>query len=479
MCASGPLRDWETARRNSPTDLKHTQPPSRKQDRPDETRKTMMHLSLQAHDFALSHATHLCVPLVSASRRLSSCGVMSFVVSFTHSSRCDTQHARHLHTKCHMNHHTSALHNRLLQTSGAPAHVSPTPPPLRSVVLAPFRHVCLRLRARCLLLCLVYVTSRGSERLRRFLWYLVTHSVLRSWTSRGSLRRTRVDVGRVGVRVWCASVTTSTARGASSDATSCGTISSTHTQRLLQLDPAWKTTATEDGDRRTDQAISGATGGDPKTDHEAFGETGGDPNASFGNVSMSMAATCPPYRLGWLASTTANPVPASPGLLTVSSVDQEVPDGFPRENSEHLDGFPSSSSLTHEHFGGSSLIDRCLIRRFMNLSSDCASVRFSRTFLHDVDESEDLRQSRIEQLQNLPASVIPSELSAHQMAVRSEDPLVNHDIFWSRSHIQKLLQSPPSQNCPVIGDGGFSCSCERHSYPADALVPRGPLHDFD
>ena len=39
---------WETARRNSPADLKHTQPPSRKQDRPDETRKTVMHLTLQS-----------------------------------------------------------------------------------------------------------------------------------------------------------------------------------------------------------------------------------------------------------------------------------------------------------------------------------------------------------------------------------------------------------------------------------------------
>ena len=48
VCASGPLRDWETARRNSPADLKHTQPPSRKQDRPDETRKTVMHLTLQS-----------------------------------------------------------------------------------------------------------------------------------------------------------------------------------------------------------------------------------------------------------------------------------------------------------------------------------------------------------------------------------------------------------------------------------------------
>ena len=48
VCASGPLRDWETARRNSPTDLKHTQPPSQKQDRPDKTRKTVMHLTQQS-----------------------------------------------------------------------------------------------------------------------------------------------------------------------------------------------------------------------------------------------------------------------------------------------------------------------------------------------------------------------------------------------------------------------------------------------
>ena len=48
VCASGPLRDSETVRRNSPADLKHTQPPSRKQDRPDETRKTVMHLTQQS-----------------------------------------------------------------------------------------------------------------------------------------------------------------------------------------------------------------------------------------------------------------------------------------------------------------------------------------------------------------------------------------------------------------------------------------------
>ena len=235
---------------------------------------------------------------------------------------------------------------------------------------------------------------------------------------------------QLGVRL----VTTSTARGALSDATSSGRISSTYGQRLPLQDLEWKTSVVEGGDPGTDQAISVATGGDPITDQEALGETGGDPitdHASFGDLSTCMAATCPPCRSGWLATTTANPVPASPGLLTVSSVGQEVPDGFPRENSEHLDGFPSSSSLTHEHFGGSSLIDRCLIRRFMNLSSDCASVRFSRTFLHDVDESEDLRQSRIEQLQNLPASD----------SIRAERPSNGCALGGSASEPRHLLES--------------------------------------
>ena len=48
----------------------------------------------------------------------------------------------------------------------------------------PVQYTRLRLRARCLLLCLCCVTSRGRELLCRFLWLLVTRSVLRSWTKR-------------------------------------------------------------------------------------------------------------------------------------------------------------------------------------------------------------------------------------------------------------------------------------------------------
>ena len=71
--------------------------------------------------------------------------------------------------------------------------------------------------------------------------------------------------------------------------------------------------------------------------------------------------------------------------------------------------------MKHEvHFGGSSIIDPSLHRRF--------GMGFSRTF-HGVEKPEDLRQSLLERVQNLPASVNPSELSAHQMAERSPDPL--------------------------------------------------------
>ena len=92
VCASGPLGDWETARRNSPADLKHTQPPSRKQDIPDETRKTVMHFTLQgsqhstAPRLALVCVTCLCV----SSSVVRPCHVTRGII---HSFMCRT-HAR-------------------------------------------------------------------------------------------------------------------------------------------------------------------------------------------------------------------------------------------------------------------------------------------------------------------------------------------------------------------------------------------------
>ena len=74
----------------------------------------------------------------------------------------------------------------------------------------------------------------------------------------------------------------------------------------------------------------------------------------------------------------------------------ERPDGLPSCADEH-DAFPE----------GSSILDRNLQRRF--------SIGILLDF-RTIESSEGLRQSQLERVQNLPASVIPSELSAHQMA---------------------------------------------------------------
>ena len=173
------------------------------------------------------------------------------------------------------------------------------------------------------------------------------------------------------------------------------------------------------GDPKTDHASSVVRkGGVPKTDHASFvGEAlvekkGGDPktdHASFGVVDQSgMAATCPPYRPGWLASTTANF-----DLLSTDCTDsavshvvfQEPPDGFP-STAEHLDGLPSSAELKGcEHSEG----------RNLDSTPDCESTAYTR-ISHVAEESERVRQSD-PGVQIVPASRSPFELSAHQMGL--------------------------------------------------------------
>ena len=157
---------------------------------------------------------------------------------------------------------------------------------------------------------------------------------------------------------------------------------------------------------------SGSAGGDPKTDH-----------ASSGVVDqLEMAATCPPYRPGWLATTTANFDPLST-VCTDSAVSrvefQEPPDGFPSTDvacHERLDGFPSTAegldglpssadSKGREHPEGTN----------QDSTLDGKSTVFTR-ILHVAEESERLRQSD-PGVQNMPASRSPSELSAHQMGL--------------------------------------------------------------
>ena len=166
------------------------------------------------------------------------------------------------------------------------------------------------------------------------------------------------------------------------------------------------------GDPRTDHASSVRKGGDPKTDH-----------ASFGVVDQSeMAATCPPFRPGWLATTTANFDPLSTdctesvvfvaachertdGFPSTVAACHERPDGFP-STAEDLDGLPSSAdSKGREHPEGTNL----------DSTLDGKSTVFTR-ILHVAEESERLRQSD-PGVQIVPASRSPSELSAHQMGL--------------------------------------------------------------
>ena len=81
-----------------------------------------------------------------------------------------------------------------------------------------------------------------------------------------------------------------------------------------------------------------------------------------------------------------------------------------------FDGLPCPAGLKCEaNSEGSSLLDRILQRRF--------SIGILWHF-RTVESSESLRQSQFERVQIVPATVIPSELSAHQMAARSDGSLI-------------------------------------------------------
>ena len=153
------------------------------------------------------------------------------------------------------------------------------------------------------------------------------------------------------------------------------------------------------GDPKTDHAFSVSTGGDPKTDHASFG---------IGALSGDVIA----------ATQTANTDSDSPGLkpdLAVSrGFDHEVSDGFSHSQiPEVRDGLPCIGVLQGHVHSHCSLLDRLLEKRFTKSSSDNTDIAFSRVF-RDDEMSEQLRQSD-SRVQNLPASVSSSELSAHQM----------------------------------------------------------------
>ena len=128
-----------------------------------------------------------------------------------------------------------------------------------------------------------------------------------------------------------------------------------------------------------------------------------------------MAATCPPYRPGRLASATALSNSSATASAVLAAVD-ELSDGFPC-SPVCRDELPSSASEANPD--GSSLLDRILQRRH--------SIGILRDF-HSGESSESLRQSQLEQVQIVPATLIPSELSAHQMAARSDGSLARSGV---------------------------------------------------
>ena len=141
-------------------------------------------------------------------------------------------------------------------------------------------------------------------------------------------------------------------------------------------------------------------GGVPRTDHASL----------CADVVDGMAATCSPYRPGRLATQTATSDPVSPGLNLDFAVSRsfghgipEVRDGLPSigEVPEFRDGLPSSGDFKGQAHPGA---------KFMNSSPDCKSTAFS-CISRVAEKSEEVRLSDF-RVQNLPASVRSSELSA-------------------------------------------------------------------
>ena len=153
-------------------------------------------------------------------------------------------------------------------------------------------------------------------------------------------------------------------------------------------------------DLKTDHASFSAPGGDPRTDHEA------SESASFVvgecDESVGMAATCPPYRPGRLATDTAYSIPSALASDCFSAADvfdarPVLRDGFSAISASPVlrDGFPTTSEhpggFTHEknptfsqsfdaaHRDGLSLrlADRLLIRKYGSDMEDSGFRNFT------------------------------------------------------------------------------------------------------
>ena len=306
---------------------------------------------------------------------------------------------------------------------------------------------CLAGHVRLPLLCLM--TVFGSVLSLGSLWPLQTGSVRQSWTIRRCCARTLGCTGRKLLRgcvrcrarwllVWFLRLrallpsgqpTTSLLQLGSTTLPATGSASTGTTRASLVgnvgTDPKTGLSCVgveKGGDPRTDHFVP--SGGDVKTDQEACRmERGGDPRTDHASLvvvkdsrcSTVMAATCPPYRPGRLASATA----LSNSSATASAMlaaDDELSDGFP-SSPACRDELPSSACEANPD--GSSLLDRILQRRH--------SIGILRDF-HSGESSESLRQLQLDQVQIVPATLIPSEVSAHQMAARSDGSLARSRV---------------------------------------------------
>ena len=121
-----------------------------------------------------------------------------------------------------------------------------------------------------------------------------------------------------------------------------------------------------------------------------------------------MAATCPPYRPGRLATETATSSASTSAVL--ATVDHAHPDELPCESPVHRDGLPGSASLKREaNPESSSLLDRILQKRY--------SIGILRDFTLVKVQSVSASRSSIK-FKSCP-------LGAHQMAARSDGSLHN------------------------------------------------------
>ena len=163
---------------------------------------------------------------------------------------------------------------------------------------------------------------------------------------------------------------------------------------------------------------SGDVGGDPRTVQEAFVcEKGGDPRTEHASLNdeihLCREMPLPVLPIGRGGSQPKLRIPLPLLLLCLLRLMMKILMDY--RSPVHRDGLPCPASFKREaNPESSSLLDRILQQRY--------SIGILRDF-HIGESSERLPQSQLDQVQIVPATLIPSELSAHQMAARSDGSL--------------------------------------------------------